>query len=77
MIDFDKNKKKIIKGAIKNMKINLGEKNTAILLATLLEACDYTFGKRGLKQVRQIEIRFNNFFGTKCDLTKGFNISHE
>ena len=77
MINFEKNKRKIIKNALKSLKYNLGERNTAILLQVLIESCEYTMGKKGLREVRQIDITYNNLFKTKCNLKGGFNISHE
>ena len=76
MIDFEKNKKKIIKLTLKCLKSNLGERNLAILLAVLNDSCDYTMGEKGLTEVRQIEIRFNNLHSTKVDLRGGYNVSH-
>lgn len=62
---------------IRYLHKQLGKKNTLILLTALADSCEYTFGKRGLKQVRQINITYNNFFSTKIDLTKGYRISHD
>ena len=76
MIDFEKNKKKIIKGVLRNLKDNLGERNLAILLSVLAESCDYTMGEKGLAEVRQIEIKFNNLHSTRVDLKQGFKVSH-
>ena len=76
-IDFEKSKKRIIKDVIHHLKYNLGERNTAILLHVLAESCDYTMGKKGINDIRQIEIKYNNFFSTKCDLKNGGAITHE
>lgn len=53
-----------------------GKNNTGILLAVLADACDYALGKKELRDVRTIEIIFNNLHRTKCDLSKNMEVTH-
>lgn len=61
---------------IDHLRGNLGEKNLGILLSVLADACDYTMGEKGIREIRQVEVKFNNYYTTKVDLTYGFNESH-
>lgn len=68
--------KQYTKKVLNHLKRNLGDRNFGILIVCVADACDYTMGEKGLKEIRQIEIKFNNLHTTKIDLSNKMKETH-